>query len=523
MEEGKLPVSNTYMTWTVLPCEIRRTILIELHRISQHVARYASVCREWQDSLEPLSLKALTVVPNDIPYFTETFRRFPKRQCYLHHLLYWIPLPKDAITLTSANDATFTSAVSGLFKALGDWEADSVLLNHGNGVSLEIGLDFPGQDGGDIRKQGLEQKHLVALFNTHIHFRCHGLGEVEVVTSFKILRRSLSGISEASRWELLACFPRLRELRAEMWQYADDCEQLGAEEDFYRHVRAWPIAPSLKGISIFRNSGTTFDGPIKKPQVRTASFDPTSNSEADEDMVTIGPQYGGIQWLVDDWDPVNDNHLDVPEMDNYTKNWRSILHASMATVLAKHSRSLEYFSVCNLIDARNFCASFLGSQACLKLPVWKNLRFLTLTSPMIVESQGDNDELNDLLCSMGAIAVNMPVIRVIELFNAQEIGAGLFQMVATDEKVALRWTSSWSSTLNPSTKQAWEGLTLYGRHTPKWLPDLQALDFASPRDFISRYLLTRAIALDTTTLVDITNAEALVDPLVALHLRGGRH
>lgn len=132
-----LPPSSCFETMSLpnLPTEIKRMILKTLVKDGRELARCAAVSREWQAVIEPLTFKRIKVTPSRIAELDGMTRR---NRCHVKYLWLCLELGRyDCDTCshdgdvpmfnTVADDALVQTATQSFFLVLGAWDRSSSL------------------------------------------------------------------------------------------------------------------------------------------------------------------------------------------------------------------------------------------------------------------------------------------------------------------------------------------------------------------------------------------------------------
>jgi hypothetical protein len=123
----------------------------------------------------------------------------------------------------------------------------------------------------------------------------------------------------------------------------------------------------------------------------------------------------------------------------------------LAQVVAYRSLSLERFSVCFMVDARQFF------QACEPTWTWDDMQDLQLTSQLLTDA-ANRDEISDLLCRGGEVALNMPKLGSMTLWNGRKGEAGAFiyrKKSKEDGRPLVTWCGTWDPELQSHVIAAW--------------------------------------------------------------------
>lgn len=128
---------------------------------------------------------------------------------------------------------------------------------------------------------------------------------------------------------------------------------------------------------------------------------------------------------------------------------------SRTTVLA--SLNLEHFAASFIADASHFFSSIEPSWK------WPNLKSIVLTSQLLAPDS-DPVEIRAMLQAAAAVAVTKtPRLETLEIWNGTSGLAALFQYQVLHDKMeaTITWRATWTLTLEPSTIQTWEAVTLH--------------------------------------------------------------
>ncbi|KAK7987064.1 hypothetical protein PG988_002052 [Apiospora saccharicola] len=171
--------------------------------------------------------------------------------------------------------------------------------------------------------------------------------------------------------------------------------------------------------------------------------------------------------------------------------------------LALRSCSMEELGVCNVIDGRDFFSAF---QDVDHLPLWPNLRLLTVTASLLPSRDmdyGDDPEilLQSLLKLVAKFVHRMPKLQTLELYEAGRDSAALFQYSTAGGSPTAQWISTWPVEIDNEVKEAWESIpSPDGYLRTESLPGKMLEMYGGPTNFIDTYLLTRGKIMDPYTL-----------------------
>ena len=124
-----------------------------------------------------------------------------------------------------------------------------------------------------------------------------------------------------------------------------------------------------------------------------------------------------------------------------------------AYALVEASLGLEHLAASFVTDASHFF------DACRKWNIWPRLESLALTSN-VLEPQQHSVYINDLLETIALVAIKMPRLKSMELWNGRAGFAGVFQyqISEVDPTAKITWRSTWDLPLEPRVLKAWQAV-----------------------------------------------------------------
>lgn len=124
-----------------------------------------------------------------------------------------------------------------------------------------------------------------------------------------------------------------------------------------------------------------------------------------------------------------------------------------AHALAEASLGHEHLAASFVSDASHFF------DACQKWNIWPRLESLTLTSN-VINSQQQSVYINDLLETVALVAMKMPRLKSMELWNGRAGFAGVFQyqIFESDRTAKITWRGTWDLPLEPRVLKAWQAV-----------------------------------------------------------------
>ena len=133
----------------------------------------------------------------------------------------------------------------------------------------------------------------------------------------------------------------------------------------------------------------------------------------------------------------------------------SAVHAAeidTAYALVEASLGLEHLAASFVSDASHFF------NACQNGNIWPRLESLTLTSN-ILNPQQQSVYINNLLGTAALVAMKMPRLKVMELWNGRAEFAGVFQyriFESGPRTAEITWRSTWDLPMEPRVFNAWQ-------------------------------------------------------------------
>ena len=124
-----------------------------------------------------------------------------------------------------------------------------------------------------------------------------------------------------------------------------------------------------------------------------------------------------------------------------------------AYALVEASLGLEHLAASFVSDASHFF------DACQKWNIWPRLESLALTSN-VLEPQQQSIYINDLLETIAIVAMKMPRLKLMELWNGRARFTGVFkyQISESDRTAKITWRSTWDLPLEPRVLEAWQAV-----------------------------------------------------------------
>ncbi|EFX00553.1 oxoglutarate/iron-dependent oxygenase [Grosmannia clavigera kw1407] len=183
----------------------------------------------------------------------------------------------------------------------------------------------------------------------------------------------------------------------------------------------------------------------------------------------------------------------------------------LARRIAEYSPHLEELAVSDFIDADHFFEPFYTPQRRLHMPYWHSLRVLALTSTSICSGRPEVS-IHKLLHAAALAARRMPVLRLMELYNAEPNEGGVFRYLVRDSSASIAWESSWDFRIPDNVRQAWAPVPLHSHRLElEVLPEETLPRYVGPAWFVHARLMSRPYLLNPASSREIAKANELDD------------
>lgn len=127
-----------------------------------------------------------------------------------------------------------------------------------------------------------------------------------------------------------------------------------------------------------------------------------------------------------------------------------IANPDVGAALAGRSLHLEQLSASYVVDANDFF-----KEACLRSWTWNKLQSLALTSRLLHPSRSE-DEVCDLLHDAGVVALQMPRLRNLVVWNGAKGHASAFIYRRTSYCTYITWRGTWDLEIGARVAEVWE-------------------------------------------------------------------
>ncbi|KAK1689293.1 hypothetical protein BDP55DRAFT_545700 [Colletotrichum godetiae] len=448
-------------TWGSLPWELRQMILQTIARQTSGWGACASVCKEWQAILEKESFRQLKLQVSCLADI-EAIISIKQAQLVRH---IWLNVELKPYTCRSCqttesyswacgNNHVARRAITKLFSILSRWP-----VVEGAELTLELSIQSPSDkehcfknlyfggvgededlkfDRSGHRLPHLDSKHsfhdfqhgwmngrqvdapngkaLLRIFEP-LYFKFkEGLPQVKAVTRFILRRQCRRQIEPQVLGSLFDKLPRLQSLIYEPWQSWDKIAQGFLWDSEYLKLIESHLPKALKKISVFEETNEEY----------ITSFQPTLPTTAPDIIRVTSP--------------------------------------TVSAAFAQRSLSLEQLSVTFMIEASDFFRS------CQQGWVWSHMRFLTLTSRIL--TQTENLKIENLLRTAAITALSIPHLHTMVIWNGRKGEAFKFFYYAKSSYTCIGWQGTWDWKLEPSVIRNWQRVADQNtRHDLKVIPE----------------------------------------------------
>ncbi len=127
----------------------------------------------------------------------------------------------------------------------------------------------------------------------------------------------------------------------------------------------------------------------------------------------------------------------------------------MGAAYAVCSLALEQLCVSYMISAEDFL------RACMPNWSWPALQVLSLTSPTLKETAKCR-EIYALLCDAGAVALQMPRLHIMQIWNGGRRNACAFIYRMHRRDASITWRSTWGLTMPKGLVEIWARVAASG-------------------------------------------------------------
>ncbi|KAL7796100.1 hypothetical protein V8C37DRAFT_414399 [Trichoderma ceciliae] len=511
------PSSITKVTsWASLPVEVRQMILSlvglpisgrQCNGLgSPKVARFATVCREWQVFFETCTFRRLVLDHNSLGEFDAIVRRNDTRLGYIRKLWLRVRLskyecpdcdePEDEAT-QHCNNMIFTTCIQSLLGTLKLWdparhgaEGLALMLSASSPSDTEHWLNrceikdgYPFHYGEDLDlAPGMVDFHRTNIadpFSRHFH-----RGRLPPLYSEHVKRVQGTPL-------------RLEPRRDERGRFANQNKSLPAfRRDIHIGTLSWLLGRSFVALEWFRFERTVSPEPHKQ-----ISFDKVSDEAADAPF--SGFQLHLLPSLPKTLRQLSFTQWEIPKIER----------CDGLDEMAKLSQRLEQFCPPWQMDTAAFLRSIieLGKSPKMLESSLKRIILLCLLS----SADRSGQDLERLVILAAKAALSLPQLEVIELWgtclDGQESRAYIFRYSYEDGLASIVWRSSEETVVAQARIIAkWSEVAQKHLHSTlayNVVPfvETKADIFKSDGTCIYRHLLLKDLVFDPITQIILEN------------------
>ncbi|KAF3806904.1 hypothetical protein GCG54_00007155 [Colletotrichum gloeosporioides] len=453
-------------SWRRLPAEIRLEIMKCLLQDGCSVAKFAAVSREWQEVIEPKNFARITVTHSRLAEFNSMTFRNRALVCYI-----WLcteleeydctncGAEKNLCIMSTADHVRIGRAFTGLFSALSAWQPSDNLV-------LEISIHSPSDSDHwfkymtfvpDISPENCGwKKRLPKPIQVNFDDEKHGwIAGRRVSHPRPVLIEDMNNDSPETY------------KRNEKW-FKRHMEKRAIETNKQKKVWWESLPPVTAVIGVIlrqqnRRQLTEILGKILSrlsgPQEihyeswrRKWHFD---QEEADK----IHPT-----WFTRIFPRKLKNLRRLVIFESFTQKYPEILDPQLGVQPSqmptpKAGKAIARASF--MVDASHFFSSCEPSWK------WSNLTSLALTSRLLAPD-ATTTQIGAMLRKAAKMAMRMPKLRVMEIWDGREGLAALFQYksMGHGQRPVITWRATWDYALESSVIQAWKavGMEHQGEH-----------------------------------------------------------
>ncbi|TGO82992.1 hypothetical protein BPOR_0722g00080 [Botrytis porri] len=403
------------MSWEGFPMEIRLAVLEELMQDGCSLAGFATVSREWQMVIEPYNFSRIKLTPARLADFGQMLHRNRSLVRYI-----WLCLElkeydctecdaqdPELYSISNVDNTLIATSIQNLFTTLSVWEP-------GNSLLLDISVYSLS-----------DSKHWFKYltFEPDVAFDIFRRNQQTVAstkvrpTDHRVYRHGWIDGSQNSTASYLAIEKIFGEIFGE--SPFDNEEQ---EDQWWQQL---PLVPAVTGLLLRQQSRRRW-----RPATLARMF----------------ARLPGLQEI---------HYEPWREWDNSMQKWTD-------QSLQRLFESLSCSQLQRLVIFENFDQTYPAGYGARELSwKWPNLTWLALTSRLLVP-QERSAELDDMLQTAAAAAMNMPNLETMEIWNGEKGLVMLFryQRNKRGQPAEIICKGTWELTLRPLVIQAWDSVSL---------------------------------------------------------------
>ncbi|KAL7905134.1 hypothetical protein GGI35DRAFT_461882 [Trichoderma velutinum] len=525
-----LPSSITKATsWASLPAEIRQIILslvgLPISGRRYKVARFATVCREWQVFFEARLFRRLVLDSDSLSEFGAVIKRDDIRLAYIRKLWLRVQLPKyecpdcdkpEHKATQRRNNTIFTTSIQSLLETLKLWDP----ARHGaEGLALMLSASSPS-----------DAEHRIKRCEIKDAYPFHYVEDLDRAPGIINFHRANivgqgSGLFHRRRAPPLHN-GHVKRVQGTPLQFELKRGERGRFASQYKHL---PAAPMIKGLVMRRQfrrdihvrtlsellnrsfvalEWFRYEKTISIEPHKQASFDKGFQLHLPSSLPKTLRQFSFTQWEVPRIKIDSANGL-----EEVAPGISLRAQAYLPQEMAKLSQSLEQFCPPWQMNTAAFLQSLIELNKPLEIPE-SSLKRITLRCSLPSSSRSRRD-FESLVILAARAALSLPLLKVIELWGTcldkEESRAYIFRYTYENCRANIVWRSSAG------------GMTAQSRIIAKWnevahrhshstltydvvpLEENKAEIFKSNGTCIYRHLLLKDLVFDPITQIILEN------------------
>lgn len=262
---------------------------------------------------------------------------------------------------------------------------------------------------------------------------------VPAVTSLFLRQQNRRQWKRYALAHMLSRFPRLQEIHYEPWRRWSNSNQQRADGSKYCHA---PSSDIVKQVSLIEPGALTLTRRIRHLDYEYLFEHALISNNCLKRLIifeNFNQQYPAAMQQA------------IPEMPSPCESTRTP-KPSVSQLAASASLNLEHFAASFIVDASYFFKIEPAWQ-------WPNLTTIALTSNLLHPNEKPT-KIEDMLRLAGKVALKMPQLEIMEIWNGRKRLAGLFQYkAARDTKQAtITWRGTWNLNIGTPLVEAWEAV-----------------------------------------------------------------
>ncbi|PLN80792.1 hypothetical protein BDW42DRAFT_194164 [Aspergillus taichungensis] len=432
-------------SWLYLPAELRNIILDTVLQTGSRVASLAAVSQEWQAMIEPRNFSRIKLTAPRLAEFGSMTRRNRALVCYIwlclelqeYDCTQCAPHLVDGLRLTNADNIMLITAFQDLFSTLSTWEPTGSLLLDISVYApsdaehwfeyLTFRPDIPSpSDNHDLGLQSEQQHDMLAKPDDYQHGWIAGkpISTPCPPAIFKVFEEImgadafLNGEQQNKWWEHLPSAPAVTGV---LLRPADPPPEI--------HYEPWREWYNLEQEFLDSNFQALFHSLTTRDNLRRLTLFEAHNKQYALPFVRLLPGYCSLTRVPD---------------------------SKVSGEVARLSLQLEHLSASFIVDASH------SLNACEPSWKWTRMTSLVLSSQLLTPDECPVKIDDTMLLTAARVALRMPNLESMEIWNGQEGFAMFFryQLTGQDKPAVPTWRGTWGLTLRSAVVEAWEVVAL---------------------------------------------------------------